>query len=110
MRFYRKPAQKNNRELTSGVQTSAGMSSAPSNPVVKGVRVRTNPGTRSRRTLITMSPEALKLMMYKWYVLGFGDTGRGFNGDTIPPTNKALRSILGARFDRAYRTREDDEQ
>lgn len=74
--------------------------------VVAGVKVRTLPA-RKMRTVLTMSPEALKLFALRYYLLGFGDTGRGFNGDTIPADNKAIRSILGVRFDRLYKSRED---
>ncbi len=92
------PPQSEHPRLAKGTQVSK---------VVPGVKVRpTLPPNPRPRTLLTMTPEALKLFALRYYLLGFGDTGRGFNADTVAPDNKAIRSILGVRFDRLYRTRE----
>ena len=73
--------------------------------VVTGVKVRVPP-KKVHKTNLTMTPDALKLFALRYYLLGFGDTGRGFNGEVTEPTNKAVRSILAVRFDRLYKTRE----
>ncbi len=74
--------------------------------VLKGVPVRFPPGTPKRRTNLVMTPEALRLFAYRYYLLGFGDTGKGFHGESAPASNKTIQSILGIRFNRLYLTRE----
>lgn len=110
MRFSRKPETRMPSESPSGKRTSV---AGPSR-VVKGVRVPTSPGARpKRRTLVTMSPEALKLICWRFYHLGFNDTGAGFHGESFknkkltPGNIKALRGILNARFLKAYASKEE---
>ncbi len=79
--------------------------------VVKGVRVRTDPG-KKRRVNVVMNPESLRLFAYRFFMLGFNETGAGFHGEyfknrKLTPQNlKAIRDIMNARFNRAYTTRE----
>lgn len=74
--------------------------------VRRGVRVASVPAglLKPRRpTLIQMSPYALKLFARRWYMLGFGDTGKGFHGESMDPTSRVVRSLLTTRFDHLYK-------
>jgi len=48
--------------------------------------------------LLVMSPRAFEAALKSYYLFGFGDTGSGFNADVIDIENKAVQSILDARF------------
>lgn len=85
-------------------------SESASGKIVKR-RPPTTPTRGKRPTLVVMSPQALKLFAYRFYRLGFSDTGSGFHGEVFtrakPHNMKALTSILVARFNRAYTEREE---
>ena len=50
-----------------------------------------------------MTPAARRALAAKWFLIGFSNSGRGFNGDNYDPQkHPALESILLAEFDRVY--------
>lgn len=105
MPYYRKPEAKMISELPSGKKAGT--------KVVKK-RPPTMPHTKpKRRTLITMAPDALRLFAYRFYRLGFNDTGSGFHGEMLKNeklTQKNLQALIGllnVRFNRAYQDKEE---
>lgn len=59
---------------------------------------------KARRAVqVNMSPAGLRAHAKKWMFAGFAASGRGLNGETMPPEKyPALRSILDAYFDNIY--------
>ena len=57
-----------------------------------------------RTSNLTLSPAALKLFARKWFLHGFTTSGYGFNGESTPAANRAVRSIILSYFNRLYDT------
>lgn len=55
-----------------------------------------------RRTALVMNRTALKLYAFKWFARGFGHSGKGFHGESLPPSHQGARSILYAEFLRVF--------
>lgn len=56
----------------------------------------------SRSLLTRLGESVLKASALRWFLVGFGLSGRGFHGEVCPLTRSAVRSLLTAEFNRRW--------
>jgi hypothetical protein len=49
-----------------------------------------------------LTEPVLKASAFRWFLLGFALSGRGFHGEVCPPDRKAVRALLAAEFNRRW--------